>query len=183
MKTPISRWGIVALTLTLSGLAWGQPTGWRYDAYDYAEGSPSAALVRAASGERVVLRPGDALEGFRVLTVNADRMTFRKDEQVVTLLRQSEKSNRGMTVLDRRIERLRAERSALDEVLAQLCREAGLRLSLQGRIEGRVSVDFTGMTVRQILDSLVRGAEIEYEIRDDDLVVKPKAEEPRAKGL
>ncbi len=183
MKTPISRWGVGVLALAMSGLGWGQPAGWRYDAYHYAEGVPSAALIGASSGERIVLRPGEALEGFRVLTVNSDRMTFRKGEEVVTLLKQPGAPSREPGILDRRIERLRAERSGLEEVLAQLCREAGLQLSIEGSIEGRVSVDFGGMTVKQIMDSLERVAEIQYEIRDRLLVVKPKADDGKAKRL
>jgi hypothetical protein len=173
---------MVALAAILGGLGWTQPAGWRYEAYSYEQGLPSAALVSASSGERVVLRPGDALEGFRVLTVNADRLTFRKDERVGTLLLQPAVAQREKNVLDRRIERLRAERSALDDVLSRLCRQAGLRLSIEGQIPGRLSVDFTGMTVREILDSLVRVAEIEYEIREDTLAVKPKAAEKTSKG-
>lgn len=183
MKTPISRWGVGVLALALSGLGWTQPAGWRYEAYDYQEGHPSAALIGASSSERIVLRPGDALEGFQVLTVNSDRMTFRKGEEVVTLLRLPEEPSREPGVLDRRIDRLRAERSGLGEVLAQLCREAGLQLLIQGTIEGRISVDFSGMTVKQILESLERVAEIQYEIRDRNLVVKPKARDDKAKRL
>jgi hypothetical protein len=103
------------LALALSGLGWTQPAGWRYEAYDYQEGHPSAALIGASSSERIVLRPGDALEGFQVLTVNSDRMTFRKGEEVVTLLRLPEEPSREPGVLDRRIDRLRAERTASEK--------------------------------------------------------------------
>ncbi len=39
------------------------------------------------------------------------------------------------------------------------------------------------MTVKQILESLERVAEIQYEIRDRNLVVKPKARDDKAKRL
>ena len=171
----------LGLMLITGAAGFAQPSGWDYRSYDYEKGRPSAKLVKAATAETVVLHPGDELAGYRVLTVNADRIVFRKGEEMASLLRTRESAIHK--VLDRRVDQLQAERKAVREVLEQLCRKSGLGLTVKGEIEGTISVDFSNMTVREILDSLCRYSRLNYRIEDSTLMIQVDQDDERTERL
>ncbi len=182
------RWGAVfgmavfTAVLLVAGPeeSWAQPAGWTYQVFQMKDGKPSAVLVQAATGAEVVLHTGDRLEGYEVLTVNTDRVVFRNKELVASLLKGRSGKKGG---LEYRVANLRAEKTAVRQLLSDLCRMSGLELVVMGRVEGHVSVDFSGSTVREILDTLCEYASLAYMAESGKLIVMPKEELDKIKRL
>ena len=159
--------------LWLSGGAFAQPAGWIYQTFCMKDGSPSAVFVSAGTDAEVIVHAGDSLEGHEVLTVNADRVVFRRERGLSTLLKGQCSPSKG---LERRVKQLRAERTTVKHLLEDLCRRTDFELLVLGDIRGTVSVDFSNMTVREILDSLCRYASLAYMTEGDKLWVMPKGD-------
>ena len=132
------------------------------------EGQPTATLVRAAGKKEVDLRSGAALDGYEVLTVNPDRVVFRRGEAVDTLVKKPVKKPQG---LDRRLPYLRARQQRILDLLKDLCQRGGLELQVLGELPGTVSVEFSNMSLREILDTLSRYVDFSYMSADGKLWV------------
>jgi len=158
----------------LGTAARAQLEGWQYRVYRVEGGQPTAVLVRAATDEPLVLRAGDALEDYEVLTVNADRVVLRQGERLATLKRKAGAvASKG---LNYRVKQMRAERTPVKQLLERLCRDSGLELVFLGEADAEISVDFSNMSVREILDSLCRSSALSYKMTDGVLWVVPESD-------
>jgi len=165
-----------ALIILWADTGSAQLTGWQYQAYRYDGGQPGALLISSATGAEVILRPGDELSGYRVLAVNVDRVLFRKGEAVETLLLTGDAKAAASSAMDLPIDQLRAQKKQVRDVLRDLCERAGLQLEIEGDIRGTVSVDFSNMTVREILNTLCRHSSLEYQRELTTLRVSPQGQ-------
>lgn len=140
------------ILLVSSQLGWCQPAGWHFREFRMLEGQPGARLVHSASGEVRLLRSGDSLEEYQLLTANADRLLFRRGDETVSLLVEPEVAQ--PSGLSYRVGQLRIRRVSIRDLLEELSSQSRFRLVILGDVEGTLSVDFSNMTVREILDSL-----------------------------
>ena len=151
---------MTCLFLTGALSAWPQPEGWRYREFMTGTGgSPKARLLNQDTGRQLTVAAGEDLEGFRVLTINRDRLVLRKEQQVASIVHDSLIPDLG---LDNRVEHLHFHRVALHDILADLCERSRLELVTELSLAGKMSVEFANATIREVLDWLCEQNDLSY---------------------
>jgi hypothetical protein len=151
------RLPVIALVLAFcvgnSFASWAQPCRWTYSGYENDRQGPIAKLIDPATDTMVVLRPGDRLEGYPVLTVAPERVVLDAGSESVSLEYAKPKNAEG---LSHRIPVLRETQMPIRELMKKLAEYSRLDLVVDDTLEGTLSVDFSNMTVKEILDIVCR---------------------------